>query len=141
MKMLLAVISIPVACVILACPSLAQTAAQIAAQTAKQREIDPPPDNAALAAQLRDLRAELKDLRSALADAPNEPHPGSRNTSAWTEPSGGVAEAYPPKICAPGSYAVGLRAWGSPDTTRYPIGRLTGVAVLCKSFPSSAGQP
>ena len=99
------------------------------------------PDNAALAAQVNELRTELRDLRNALASARNEPQPGSRNSSGWTEPSGGVAVAYPAQICAAGSYAVGIRAWGSPDTTRYCIGCLTGVAVLCKPFPPGIAQP
>ena len=34
-----------------------------------------------------------------------------------------------------GSYAAGIRAWGSESSTRYCIGCLTGVSVLCKPFP------
>jgi hypothetical protein len=50
--------------------------------------------------------------------------------------SGTQAVPYGAAYCPPGQVPVGLKAWGSPDTTRYCIGCLTGVALLCQPLPT-----
>jgi hypothetical protein len=54
-----------------------------------------------------------------------------------TAPSGSTANSYPTQSCPVGYYAAGIQAWGSPGSTRYCIGCLTGVALICKQFPAS----
>jgi len=81
------------------------------------------------------LRAEVEKLKNELANSQNKPDPGTPMSSGWRNQTGGLGTAYPEQICPDGSYAAGIRAWGSTPDTRYCIGCLTGVAILCKPFP------
>ena len=83
-----------------------------------------------LRGQLRDLTSQINNLSNGLVRSdpqqpPNQP----------TGPSGNTANAYAVQTCPIGYYAVGIQAWGSPGSTKYCIGCLTGVALICKPFP------
>jgi len=36
--------------------------------------------------------------------------------------------------CEPGEYAVGVHIWGSPGSTKYCIGCVDGIQVLCRKL-------
>jgi hypothetical protein len=84
----------------------------------------------ALQNEIHDLRADLKAFRDNLRQAAIDP----KGANIQTPTSGGQAVPYPLVACKAGQYAAGIAAWGSPDTTRYCIGCLTGVALLCLPF-------
>jgi hypothetical protein len=80
------------------------------------------------------LERELHSLKSGLAVwAPGEP-----NSLA---PIGG-GDAQQPTMCPKDEYAVGVRWWGASPGTRYCIGCLSGIQVICRKLNSqtTAGQ-
>jgi hypothetical protein len=91
---------------------------------------DTSPSASATQADITALREQIKKLRSDLTNAGIKSPP-----LIWTPPSGSPVIPYPEQFCPDGSYAAGVRAWGSESSTRYCIGCLTGVSVLCKPFP------
>lgn len=52
---------------------------------------------------------------------------------ARTGLNGGTS--YNPTLCPDGHYAVGIRSWGAPGATRYCVGCLVAVQVICKPLP------
>lgn len=77
--------------------------------------------------QIARISSQLSALQSLLGNA-------SKNTnhSTLSLTTGGQAVPYEPIYCPPGQVPVGLKAWGSPTTTRYCVGCLTGVSLLCQ---------
>lgn len=79
----------------------------------------------ALKKQLAESQQRLKDLESRFKTAPA----GSSNDG---QPVGGGVLVTPDTTCPSNTVAVGIRWWGSPGSTRYCIGCLSGIQVLCK---------
>lgn len=48
--------------------------------------------------------------------------------------AGGQADDAGTVSCPPGSYVAGVRAWKSSPATKYCIGCLTGIQLICKPF-------
>jgi hypothetical protein len=99
-------------------PALSQTAA----------------DYANLKSKIDNLEQQLQALKTALPQGPpTDPTPGN-------QVGGGDSQA--PTQCPKGQYAVGVRWWGAPGSTRYCIGCLSGIQILCQKFniPASAAN-
>jgi ABC-type sugar transport system permease subunit len=69
---------------------------------------------------------QIEELRVQLASYPDGP-PTVGNVS-------GGGDAKPPTECPTGYYATGINWWGSPGSTRYCIGCLSGIQVICRKI-------
>jgi hypothetical protein len=81
----------------------------------------------------RDVIACIKEQQNtikALKKGLSEGDPGP--ALAGNNVGGGVPQT--PTKCPAGYYASGINWWGSPDSTRYCIGCLSGIQVLCSKL-------
>jgi hypothetical protein len=78
-----------------------------------------------LKADVSEARSTVDKLRASL------PHwsPAVKD-GTMSGPGGGTT--YQPSTCPDGYYAVGLRTWGSPDTTKFCVGCLDGAQLICR---------
>lgn len=88
----------------------------LSAQTAAETRGD-------LEARIQALEDQLKALQGSSAEMP-QPGP---IVGSPADPAGTF-------ICPPGTYVAGVTAWKSSPSTRYCIGCLTGVQIICRSF-------
>jgi hypothetical protein len=70
--------------------------------------------------QIEDLKKQIEGLKAAKGAE-------SIGSVVGTTPEQGAKS-----LCPPGHYVFGLEAWRAPGSTRYCIGCLTGVRVICK---------
>lgn len=77
---------------------------------------------AALERSLQSLRSEIAAMKAGTGAKQSAP--------TVSGPQSPVPNA--DSTCPPGSYVVGVKSWGAPGSTRYCIGCMTGVQVICQ---------
>jgi|SRR5271165_840764 len=86
-------------------------------------------DYEALKERVQKLEQQVDSLRKALPEW-SKGEPASGNAV-------GGGDKQPDTTCPIGQYAVGIRWWGAPGATRYCIGCLSGIQVVCRKLNTS----
>jgi hypothetical protein len=79
-----------------------------------------------LEARVQALEGQLKAIQSGAGDVV----PTTGIVGSQADPAGTIT-------CPAGTYLAGVTAWKSSPATRYCVGCLTGVQIVCKSFTGS----
>jgi len=79
-----------------------------------------------LIACIKEQQKALTDLRQSLLSGNGEP------TSTGAEQGSG--DKRDPTLCPEGLYAVGINWWAAPGTTKYCVGCVNGIQVICKKL-------
>ena len=74
--------------------------------------------------RVRELEAVIATMKSGAASSERNP------AATISGPQSPVKNA--DSLCPPGSYVFGIESWGAAPSTRYCIGCMTGLRVLCR---------
>lgn len=84
---------------------------------------------------VKEVIACIKEQQNSIATLRQSLSVWSPNASvAGNEVGSGDHQA--PTMCPPNYYAVGINWWGAPGTTRYCVGCLSGIQVVCAKLNS-----
>ncbi|WP_407155066.1 hypothetical protein [Bradyrhizobium sp. STM 3557] len=80
-----------------------------------------------------DVIACLKEQQKSISSLREKLQTWSKDAPAVGNQSG-AGDPKPATMCPEGYYAAGINWWGSGDATRYCIGCLSGIQVVCRKL-------